>query len=63
MTLRVSPETSCGTMSPLFLYQKKVKGKASSAVYGLLPHDVAEELRNVPSNAYTPEPFLLEWSQ
>lgn len=37
----------------LFLYQKKVKGKASSAVYGLLPHDVAEELRNVRRNAYT----------
>jgi len=45
----------------LFLYQKKVKGKASSAVYGLLPHDVAEELRNVPSNAYT-HPSYFFWS-
>ena len=45
----------------LFLYQKKVKGKASSAVYGLLPHDVAEELRNVPPNAYT-HPVYFFWS-
>jgi integrase/recombinase XerD len=45
----------------LFLYQKKVKGKASSAVYGLLPHDVAEELRNVPPNAYT-HPGYFFWS-
>jgi integrase/recombinase XerD len=45
----------------LFLYQKKVKGKASSAVYGLLPHDVAEELRNVPRNAYT-HPSYFFWS-
>ena len=45
----------------LFLYQKKVKGKASSAVYGLLPHDVAEELRKVPSNAYT-HPSYFFWS-
>jgi len=47
----------------IFLYQKKVKCKASSAVYGLLPHDVAEDLRNVPANAYTSELFVLEWSQ
>ena len=45
----------------LFLYQKKVKGKASSAVYGLLPHDVAEELRSVPSNACT-HPSYFFWS-
>jgi integrase len=37
----------------LFLYQKKVKGKGSAPVYGLLPHDVAEELRKVPASAYT----------
>lgn len=37
----------------IVLYQKKVKGKASSPVYGLLPHDVAEELRSVPPSAYT----------
>ena len=43
----------------LFLYQKKVKGKASSAVYGLLPHDVAEELRNVQPDAYTHPSSLL----
>lgn len=45
----------------LFLYQKKVKGKASSPVYGLLPHDVAEELRNVPASAYT-HPNYFFWS-
>jgi len=45
----------------LFLYQKKVKGKASSPVYGLLPHDVAEELRNVPSTSYTHPDYFL-WS-
>jgi integrase len=45
----------------LFLYQKKVKGKGSSAVYGLLPHDVAEELRHVPPNAYT-HPSYFFWS-
>jgi integrase len=45
----------------LFLYQKKVKGKASSPVYGLLPHDVAEELRNVPASAYT-HPNHFFWS-
>jgi hypothetical protein len=45
----------------LFLYQKKVKGKASSAVYGLLPHDVAEELCNVPPNPYI-HPSYFFWS-
>jgi integrase/recombinase XerD len=45
----------------LFLYQKKVKGKASSPVYGLLPHDVAEELRNVPASAYAHPNYFL-WS-
>ena len=45
----------------LFLYQKKVKGKASSPVYGLLPNDVAEELRNVPASAYT-HPNYFFWS-
>lgn len=45
----------------LFLHQKKVKGKASSPVYGLLPHDVAEELRNVPASAYT-HPNHFFWS-
>jgi site-specific recombinase XerD len=45
----------------LFLYQKKVKGKASSPVYGLLPHDVAEELRNVPGSSYT-HPNCFFWS-
>jgi site-specific recombinase XerD len=44
----------------LFLYRKK-EGKASSAVYGLLPHDVAEELRSVPSNACT-NPTYFFWS-
>jgi len=45
----------------LFLYQKKVTGKASSPVYGLLPHDVAEELRNVPASPYT-HPNYFFWS-
>ena len=45
----------------LFLYQKKVKGKASAPVYGLLPHDVAEELRNVPASAQT-HPNYFFWS-
>lgn len=45
----------------LFLYQKKVKGKGSAPVYGLLPHDVAEELRNVPASAYT-HPRYFFWS-
>jgi integrase/recombinase XerD len=45
----------------LFLYQKKVKGKASSPVYGLLPHDVAQELRDVPPTSYT-HPSYFFWS-
>jgi integrase/recombinase XerD len=45
----------------IFLYQRKVKGKASSPVYGLLPHDVAEELRNVPATSYT-HPSYFFWS-
>jgi integrase/recombinase XerD len=45
----------------LFLFQKKVKGKASSPVYGLLPHDVAEELRSVPPGLYT-HPNYFFWS-
>lgn len=45
----------------LFLYQAKVKGKASAAVYVLLPADVAEELRSVPPSSVThPEYFF--WS-
>jgi integrase/recombinase XerD len=45
----------------LFIYQKKVKGKASSPVYCLLPHDVAEELRNVPASPHT-HPDYFFWS-
>jgi site-specific recombinase XerD len=45
----------------IFLYQRKVKGKASSPVYGLLPHDVAEEFRNVPATSYT-HPSYFFWS-
>jgi integrase len=45
----------------LFLYQKKVKGKASSPVYCLLPPDVAEEVRNVPASPYT-HPDYFFWS-
>jgi integrase/recombinase XerD len=45
----------------LFLYQKKVKGKASSPVYGLLPHDVADELRSVPASAHTHSNYFF-WS-
>jgi integrase len=45
----------------LFLYQKKVKGKASAPVYGLLPHDVADELRNVPASSHTHANYFF-WS-
>jgi integrase/recombinase XerD len=45
----------------IFLYQRKVKGKASSPVYGLLPHDVAEELRTVPTTSHT-HPSYFFWS-
>jgi hypothetical protein len=45
----------------IFLYQRKVKGKASSAVYGLLPHDVAEELRTAPVSSHT-HPNYFFWS-
>lgn len=45
----------------LFLYQKKVKGKASSPVYCLLPRDVAQELRNVPASPYTHANYFF-WS-
>ncbi len=45
----------------IFLYQRKVKGKASSPVYGLLPHDVAEELRTVPASSHT-HPDYFFWS-
>jgi hypothetical protein len=36
----------------LFLYQAKVKGKASDPVYVLLPPDVAKELRRVPPGGW-----------
>ena len=45
----------------LFLYQAKVKSKASAPVYVLLPHEVAEELRNVPAGSST-HPDYLFWS-
>ena len=45
----------------IFLYQRKVKGKTSAPVYGLLPHDVAEELRNVPATTYTHASYFF-WS-
>jgi integrase len=45
----------------IFLYQRKVKGKASSPVYGLLPHEVAEELRTVPGTSHT-HPSYFFWS-
>jgi integrase/recombinase XerD len=45
----------------LFLYQAKVKGKASAAVYVLLPPDIAEELRSVPPSSVT-DPNHFFWS-
>ena len=45
----------------IFLYQRKVKGKASSPVYGLLPDEVAEELRTVPATSHT-HPGYFFWS-
>lgn len=45
----------------LFLYQAKVKGKASAAVYVLLPPDVADELRGVPPSSVT-DPGYFFWS-
>jgi integrase/recombinase XerD len=38
-----------------------VKGKASSPVYGLLPHDVAEELRTLPASSHI-HPNYFFWS-
>ncbi len=45
----------------IFLYQRKVKGKTSAPVYGLLPHDMAEELRTVPASSHT-HPNYFFWS-
>jgi site-specific recombinase XerD len=45
----------------LFLYQAKVKRKTSAPVYVLLPHDVAEEMRKVPSGSRT-DPNYFFWS-
>jgi len=45
----------------LFLYQAKVKGKASAAVYVLLPPDIAQELRSVPPSSVT-NPNYFFWS-
>jgi len=45
----------------LFLYQAKVKGKASAPVYVLLPPQVADELRRVPPSACT-DPNHFFWS-
>ncbi len=45
----------------LFLYQAKVKGKASSPVYVLLPPDIADELRSVPPSSVT-DPSYFFWS-
>jgi integrase len=45
----------------LFLYQAKVKAKASAPVYVLLPPDVADELRRVPPSACT-DPNHFFWS-
>lgn len=45
----------------LFLYQAKVKAKASAPVYVLLPRPVAQELRKVPPSSYT-SPKYFFWS-
>lgn len=55
------PKSKLRDDDSLFLYQAKVKGKSSAPVYGLLPPEVADELRNVPPNIEThPEYFF--WS-
>jgi site-specific recombinase XerD len=55
------PKSKLRDDDSLFLYQAKVKGKASSPVYVLLPPEVAEELRSVPPGNVT-DPSYFFWS-
>ena len=55
------PKTKLRDDDSLFLYQAKVKGKASAPVYVLLPPDVADELRNVPPGSATDRNYFF-WS-
>jgi site-specific recombinase XerD len=55
------PKTQLRDDDSLFLYQAKVKTKASAPVYVLLPHDVAAELRDVPATGCT-SPDYFFWS-
>lgn len=55
------PKSKLRDDDSLFLYQAKVKGKASAPVYVLLPPDVADELRGVPPSNVT-DPNYFFWS-
>ena len=55
------PKSKMRDDDSLFLYQAKVKGKASAPVYVLLPPDVAKELRRVPPGSVT-HPSYFFWS-
>jgi integrase/recombinase XerD len=55
------PKSKLRDDDSLFLYQAKVKSKASAPVYVLLPHSVADELRNVPPGSCT-DPQYFFWS-
>lgn len=55
------PKSKLRDDDSLFLYQAKVKGKASAPVYVLLPPDVADELRSVPPSGVT-DPNYFFWS-
>jgi integrase/recombinase XerD len=55
------PKSNLRPDDSLFLYQAKVKGKTSAAVYVLLPPDVADELRKVPRSSVT-HPNYFFWS-
>ena len=47
----VSPKSNLRDDDSLFLYQERVKSKASAPVQVLLPHSVADELRKVPQGS------------
>jgi site-specific recombinase XerD len=55
------PKSNLRDDDSLFLYQAKVKSKASAPVQVLLPHSVADELRKVPPGSCT-DPNYFFWS-
>jgi len=55
------PKSNLRDDDSLFLYQAKVKSKASAPVQVLLPHSVADELRKVPPGRCT-DPNYFFWS-